>query len=198
MAVSDRNKDIERRYSQQCPSESGRSSASRSSRPGVPRSQHAPAKMAKKRTAVRLLRPGKMPKVYTKKRKPKRTLSPALVFAAAIFTALLMFMIVSFVQINEYTIQVSTLQGEVNSYNKQAEELSIKLEEKNSLTSIEEYSKEKLGMVSGDRLKKEYISSENGDKIETYDLSEVETGPISSTLSAFFSNFRGFFGYFED
>ena len=122
----------------------------------------------------------------------------SLIFTAAIFTVLLMFMIVSFVQINEYTIQISALQTQVNTYNKTAKDLNLKLEEKNTLSTIEEYSKENLGMVSGDRLKKEYVTGENSDKIETYDLSEEEPGVISSTLSAIANNFRGIVSYFSN
>ena len=137
-----------------------------------------------------------MPKVHTVEKKTIRKLPATVIIAALIFTVLLMFMIVSFVQINEYTVEISKLQSQVNEYTKESQDLTLKLEEKNSLSSIEDYSTENLGMVSGDRLKKEYISNENGDKIETYDISELEGDNLSTALSSFLNNFRGIHDYY--
>ena len=201
MAVSNRNNDTERRYSQQRSSAPDRSSASRPVRKnaGRPVAKRTPVSNRKEeKGSIKLVKPGKPPKIHTTHTETKKPFPMSLIFTAAIFTVLLMFMIVSFVQINEYTIQISTLQTQVNSYNKTAKDLNLKLEEKNTLSTIEEYSKENLGMVSGDRLKKEYVTGENSDKIETYDLSEEEPGVISSTLSAIANNFRGIVSYFSN
>ena len=115
-----------------------------------------------------------------------------------ICTLLLMFLVVSYVQINEYTIEVASLRGELSDLVGQRKELALALEEKNDMVKIEQYAIDNLGMVKADQLDKKYITLDQKDKIEV-----VETAPaedvtvVSGVMSAVGENFRGLWEYLD-
>ncbi|MBQ3184148.1 MAG: hypothetical protein IJB57_10860, partial [Clostridia bacterium] len=100
------------------------------------------------------------------------------------------------VQINEYTIEVALLRGELTDLAGEKKELALALEEKNDMLKIEQYATENLGMVKSDQLTKKHITLDQEDKVEV-----VETEPsqdvtvVSSVMSAIGENFRGLWEY---
>ncbi|MBR5515369.1 MAG: hypothetical protein IKU52_04125 [Clostridia bacterium] len=137
----------------------------------------------------------KQDKVTTVKTKNSRPFPVGAVVIVTICTLLLMFTVLSYVQINEYTIAVASLRGELTDLVETRKELELSLEEKKDMLMIEEKAGE-LGMVKADQLTKKHISLDQEDKIEV-----VETEPgddmtvVSSVMSAIASNFRGFWEY---
>ncbi|MBQ7160851.1 MAG: hypothetical protein IJR90_03995 [Clostridia bacterium] len=126
--------------------------------------------------------------VKNEKRKPL----PISAFAMAfICTLLLMFMIVSYVQINEYTVAVSELRSDLGDMVDRDKELTLELEKKNDMLAIEQKAGE-LGMVKVDQLTKKHVAIAQEDKIEviepepTYDATVVTT-----IMSSIWENFAG-------
>ncbi|MCL2518613.1 MAG: hypothetical protein FWF15_08630 [Oscillospiraceae bacterium] len=100
-------------------------------------------------------------------RAPKTIPFPtAIICMAIIATILFCFLIMSYVNINEYTINNEKLTFQLDNSLKQQKELTLELEKKNNLREIERYAKDILGMVKIDQLRKKYISIKNEDKIE--------------------------------
>lgn len=139
----------------------------------------------------------KQEKVATVKTKNTRPFPVGAVVIVTICTFLLMFTVLSYVQINEYTIEVASLRGELSDLVETRKELELSLEEKNDMLMIEEKASE-LGLVKSDQLAKKHISLDQEDKIEV-----VETDPgedmtvVSSVMSAIASNFQGLWEYME-
>lgn len=169
-----------------------------------PRSVNLPAerKVSKLSTLRRNLRPMLLVRqdtVKTVKVGTKKPFPVAAVVMLTICTLLLMFTVMSYVQINEYTIEVALLRGELTELAGEKKELALALEEKNDMLEIEAYATENLGMVKSDQLTKKHITLDQEDKIEV-----VETEPsqdatvVSSVMSAIGSNFRGLWEYIDD
>lgn len=137
----------------------------------------------------------KQERVSTVKTKNSRPFPVGAVVIVTICTLLLMFTVFSYVQINEYTIEVASLRGELSTLVETRKDLELSLEEKNDMVMIEEKASE-LGLVKSDQLSKKHISLDQEDKIEV-----VETEPgedmtvVSSVMSAIASNFQGFWEY---
>ena len=137
----------------------------------------------------------KQERVTTVKTKNARPFPVGAVVIVTICTLLLMFTVLSYVQINEYTIEVASLKGELSELVETRKELELSLEEKNDMVMIEKKASE-LGLVKSDQLDKKHISLDQEDKIEV-----VETDPgedmtvVSSVMSAIASNFQGLWEY---
>jgi len=103
-------------------------------------------------------------------------------------------MLWSFVQINEETIRIESLERELKAAVAEEKELTLRLEEKNNLRKIEEYAKTQLGMVQIDQLAKKYITITSQDKIEVLSEDEkIEEGDesgISEKIKGLFEYFR--------
>lgn len=95
----------------------------------------------------------------------------------------LMFIVGSSVMLSDASNEYLDLQSEVSKLAKQESELSIALEMKNNLRTIESIAVDKLGMVSKDLISKQYISLTDEDVIETYDEENTNVG-LSTLLSA--------------
>lgn len=140
----------------------------------------------------------KQDNVKTVKKKTHKSFPVGAVVIVTICTLLLMFTVLSYVQINEYTIEVASLRGELSDLVEKRNDLEVSLEEKNDMLEIERIATEEYGMVKSDQLTKKHISLEQEDKIEV-----VETEPsedmtvVSSVMSAIASNFQGLWEYME-
>ncbi len=138
----------------------------------------------------------KQDNVETVKVAVKRPFPVGAVVMVTICTLLLMFTVMSYVQINEYTIEVALLRGELTDLAGEKKELALAIEEKNDMLKIEEYATENLGMVKADQLTKKHISLDQEDKVEV-----VETEPskdvtvVSGVMSAIGENFEGLWEY---
>ena len=171
-------------------------------RPSAPaRAAHLPAarqtsKLSQIRKNLRPMLLVKQDKVTTVKAAAKRPFPVGAVVMVTICTLLLMFTVMSYVQINEYTIEVALLRGELTDLAGEKKELALALEEKNDMLAIEQYATENLGMVKSDQLTKKHITLDQEDKVEV-----VETEPskdvtvVSSVMSAIGENFQGLWEY---
>ena len=134
--------------------------------------------------------------VETVKAKTKRPFPVAAVVMVTICTLLLMFTVMSYVQINEYTIQVALLRGELTELEGEKKELTLALEEKNDMLALQEYATENLGMVKSDQLTKKHITLDQEDKVEVVETEPTQDATVvSGVMSAIGENFRGLWEY---
>ncbi len=129
---------------------------------------------------------------YTVKNRERAPFPVMTVIFCIICTVLFMSMIVNFVQINEYTKEVSALQTKVNSLSKQKNELSAELDQKDSVEELREYLENKgedLGMVEESNMNPPVaISPDKEDRVEDYDVPEESEGMITVVLNALAEN----------
>ena len=115
-----------------------------------------------------------------------------------IVTGLFMFLIMSYVQINEYTLEVSKLRSDLSSLQSERKDLTYQLDEKNDMLAIEQYATENLHMVKLDQLTKKHITIDREDKIEVVETEPTEDQTVVTTvMSAFLSNFTGLLEYLQ-
>jgi len=134
-------------------------------------------------------------KVKTVKSKEKKPIPTTAVFMAILCTALFMFMVVSYVQINEYTVEVSSLRSELNAMIEEDKELTAQLDAKNDMMQLEERAVE-LGMVKVDQLTKKHIALSQEDKIEVVeDEPSHDSTVVTTIMSSLIQNFNGLWEY---
>ena len=138
----------------------------------------------------------KQDNVKTVKVATKKPFPVGAVVMVTICTLLLMFTVMSYVQINEYTIEVALLRGELTDLAGEKKELALALEEKNDMLKIEEYATENLGMVKADQLTKKHITLDQEDKVEVVETEPTEDATVvTSVMSAIGENFRVLWEY---
>lgn len=131
------------------------------------------------------------PRVRTIRAKEKKHLPVSVVFFMVICTLLVMFMVMNYVQINEYTQQVSDLKRELNTLTSEKKELDLALEKKNDLTNIKNEAAA-LGMMEDKDLLTVHVNLEKEDKIESYETDDEDYGVITTVMSAIAQNFRSY------
>ncbi len=154
------------------------------------------SKFSMLRKSIRPMLLVKQDNVATVKAATRKPFPVSAVVMVTLCTMLLMITVMSYVQINEYTIEVASLRRELSDLAGIKKDLTLALEEKNDMLAIEQYATENLGMVKADQLTKKHISLEQEDKVEV-----VETEPsedvtvVSSVMSAIGENFQGLWEY---
>lgn len=135
------------------------------------------------------------PKVRTILAKEKTPFPTSIVFVSVICTVLFMFMMLTMAQINEFTRDISTLDGKLSELKKQEEELRLSVELKNDLRVIEDSAVNELGMVKADEVNKHHIVIGNEDKIEVVEPETAEDSLMSTVMSSIGENFRKILEY---
>ena len=131
-----------------------------------------------------------LPKVRTIKARKTMPFPTSVVFVSVICTVLFMFMMLTMAQINEFTQDISALQGRLSELQKQEEDLRLDVEFKNDLRVIESAAVNELGMVKSDEVQKQYVIIGNEDKIEVIEPETTEDSLINTVMSSIGENFR--------
>ena len=126
------------------------------------------------------------PQIHTVIDTTKRAFPTSTIILAAICTVLMLFMIISYVRINEYTIVVSGLKAEMNELVDEKKTLSAELDRRNNLELIENIAKNDLGMVKIDEIDKKYVQIETKDDVEIYEHEKDTSikGVVNDIMSA--------------
>jgi len=135
--------------------------------------------------------------VKTVRVKERRPIPKKLIFFSIICTMLAMFMVVSFVQINEVTLEIDKLNKQIKTLDSETKKLNLELERKNNLYAVEEYASQKLGMIKENQLKVVYLDGDGEDTIENFETEEEDRGVISTILSAISNNFKSYWNIFR-
>lgn len=126
------------------------------------------------------------PKVHTVIDTTKKAFPVTTILLAVICTILMLFMIINYVKINEYTIVVSKLKNEISELADEKKTLSAELDKKNDLELIEDIAKNELGMVKLEEIDKRYVAIDAEDSVEVIknDSSLSAHGIIQNIMSA--------------
>lgn len=106
---------------------------------------------------------------YNIKRAPKseKVISPAVVIFAIITVAVLLgYMVFNVVELNQVNNEINTANSQIKILNSEKVRLSSELESKMSLTNIEKYAKEKLGLSKLSSGQVTYLNTSGGNSIE--------------------------------
>lgn len=136
-----------------------------------------------------------LPEVRTIKAKKTVPFPTSVVLVSVICTILFMFMMLTMAQINEFTQDISALQNQLSTLQKQEEELKLNVELKNDLRVIEDAAVNELGMVKADEVSKQYVVIGNEDKIEVVEPETTENSLVNTVMSAIGENFKALMEY---
>ncbi len=119
-----------------------------------------------------------------KKNMPFKTIAVlAFVFILSIFV------VNEYVLINEYSSNIADMKNTINELSNEKDYYISQIEKKNNMIDIENYASDKLGMMNGGEVEKEYIIIEGEDSIEVYEpVKEREDSLASIVMSALGEN----------
>lgn len=125
--------------------------------------------------------------IPTKKSRIKEPMPLATIVFSILCTVLVMFMMINFVKINEYTRDIADMQNQLAKLERQEQELGVELEKKNDLTGVD---LEALGLVKEDSLPKVEIETNNDETTEHFEVEEKEAGMVATVMNALYRNFK--------
>lgn len=106
-----------------------------------------------------------------------------------VVTGLLVFLIFNMVRLNEVTSEITSMETQLREQQSEQVRLSAQLESEMSLTSIEEYAENNLGLTELNPNQISYITLDSGNRIELPQQEE------SSSLSETAEDISDFFAY---
>ncbi|MBQ3526951.1 MAG: septum formation initiator family protein [Clostridia bacterium] len=130
----------------------------------------------------------------------KAPVSASLIIGVILFAVVVMMIIFSFAQISEFKREISTLDREREELVAEIDQLSLEIDLKNDIRTIEQIATEEIGMVKSNRVESKYISVAQGERVElpaaANDVAE-ESGVLANLLSAAGSNWEKIMEYID-
>lgn len=149
-----------------------------------------------KQGLLQLIRGGRADEVRVK----SSPIPKSIVIAVILFTAIVMMILFSFSQINEFKREISGLESQRNELNTEISQLAIQLDLKNDVRVIEQTAREDIGMVRRNQVESKYINVAQGDRVEVLDDaqdSEEDFGIFTTLLSSFGSSWDKLMEYID-
>lgn len=117
------------------------------------------------------MRPVRTPKIINVRKKERTPFPIATIFLSVMITALLLFMMMSYAEIDKYNSQINDCNVKLTKMEQEKDNLSVKLDKKDDLVYIEKYATEELGMVKSEMLPRKtvHLNPEDKSKILKYD-----------------------------
>ena len=112
----------------------------------------------------------------------------AALFVIVITAMLMMLMVSNLVLMNECTVELESMKNRVQELSEQEHKLTIELEKKNDLLSVEQYAQSNLGMVSEETLDSAYIEGASEDGVEIYNDTDDTQGLFATVMNALGEN----------
>ena len=145
------------------------------------------AKRASNMHAVRTAR------IINVKKEDKAPFPWSVVVVAVIMTALFLFMMMNYAEVDKYRSEINDLDTKINTMKNTQTNLQVELSNKYNRTEIENYAREELGMVESEKLTNvHYITTEQEDKTEMHNYDEGEEGGFGFLLTGFGEIIRDF------
>ncbi len=131
---------------------------------------HAPAKKTERAKGglLQLIRGGRADEVRVK----SAPVPKSVLIAIVLFTAIVMMIIFSFAQINEFKREISGLESKRSELSTEVEQLAIQLDLKNDVRVIEQTAREDIGMVRRNQVESKYINIAQGERVEVIEDTE--------------------------
>lgn len=151
---------------------------------------------AEKQGLLQLMRGGRADEVRIK----SSPVPKSIVIAVILFTAIVMMILFSFSQINEFKREISGLESQRSELNTEISQLAIQLDLKNDVRVIEQTAREDIGMVRRNQVESKYINVAQEDRVEILDDaqdSEENFGVFTTLLSSFGSSWNKLMEYID-
>lgn len=152
-----------------------------------------PAKMSKRKARRRAVREPKFITVR-KERKERKPFPLGIVLVLAMITALFLFMMMNYAEIDQYNGEIRDLQNTLAKLQNEQKKLEVRLENKDDRAAFEQYAIEELGMVKADTLDKYIVTLAPEDKTEIMEYEDEQESGFGYLLSGLVEVMRGFFG----
>lgn len=117
---------------------------------------------------LQLIRGGRADEVRVK----SAPVPKSVLIAIVLFTAIVMMIIFSFAQINEFKREISGLESKRSELSTEVEQLAIQLDLKNDVRVIEQTAREDIGMVRRNQVESKYINIAQGERVEVIEDTE--------------------------
>ncbi len=156
----------------------------------------APGSAVEKQGLLQLIRGGRADEVRVK----SSPIPKSIVIAVILFTAIVMMILFSFSQINEFKREISGLESQRSELNTEISQLAIQLDLKNDVRVIEQTAREDIGMVRRNQVESKYINVAQGDRVEVLDDAqdnEEDFGIFTTLLSSFGSSWDKLMEYID-
>jgi len=112
----------------------------------------------------------------------------ATLFVIMITAVLMMLMVSNLVLMNECTVELEGMKNRIEELSDEEHKLTVELEKKNDLLSVEEYAHSNLGMVSEETLDSAYIEGKSEDGVEIYHDTDDTEGLFATVMNALGEN----------
>ena len=131
---------------------------------------HVSAKKEERTTdgLLQMIRGGRADEVRVK----SSPVPKSILIAIVLFTAVVLMIIFSFAQINEFKREISGLESKRSELSTEVEQLAIQLDLKNDVRVIEKAAREDIGMVRRNQVESKYINIAQGDRVEVIEDTE--------------------------
>ncbi len=136
------------------------------------------------------------PKFITvrKERKERKPFPLGIVLVLAMITALFLFMMMNYAEIDQYNGEIRDLQNTMAKLQSEQKKLEVRLDNKDDRAAFEQFAVEELGMVKADTLDKFIVTLSPDDKTEIMEYEDEEESGFGFLLSGLAEVMRGFFG----
>ncbi len=128
-----------------------------------------------------------------KKRADKKPFPWAVLFTAVILTAMFLFMMMNYAEVDKYRSEIADLDGKIASLQKTQDNLEVTLSNKYNLAEVKDYAENELGMVTKDKLSSHRISVVQDDRVEMHEYDDGEEGGGGFLLNGLGEVFKDFF-----
>lgn len=118
-------------------------------------------------------------------------ISKGLVLSAIVIALIVMLMLFSIAQINEFKSEISQLEAERTTLLTKIDDLHVAIDAKNDIRVIEDEATNRIGMVKSNQVATKYVSISDGERVEVVDASEEsdgEYGVFGSLMSVMGAN----------
>lgn len=117
----------------------------------------------------------------------RKMLSPMFVAILSVATVMVMFLVTQISDVYKVSNEIAQLENKLSTMQTEADELKLKLDEKNDIREIERIATTELGMAKEDTMQRRYITLSDGERIEVIDNGEDEEtagGIILSSIAS--------------
>ena len=151
----------------------------------------APAKAAKK-SVLETLKAFAFGDTLEEKKVKSSPISLGLILSGIVIALIIVLMIFSIAQINEFKNEISQLEGTREELLTRIEDLNVSLDAKNNIRTIEDEATNRIGMVKSNEVASKYVSISGGERVEIADDSigkgEESYGVFGTLMSAMGAN----------
>ena len=139
------------------------------------------------------LRAVRAPRVVNVKKEDKAPFPWSIVFVAVLLTAMFLFMMMNYAEVDKYRSEITELNNKLASMEKNQDDLEVTLGNKYDLAEIEKYATDELGMTKNiPESNIHIITTEQADKTEMHSYDDGEEGGFGFLLTGLGEVIRDF------